>query len=100
MIVAMETRLAGDRSADPVRPCPDVHPPAVRAPTPIAIPAAKRTTSSPAVERWPSSHEYAVLASGAPARSEWPRMGPAIHQGSVDSSELRSELLLYGAGTG
>jgi hypothetical protein len=41
MIVAIETMLAGERSAQPVRPWPEVQPPAVHAPTPITSPAPK-----------------------------------------------------------
>jgi hypothetical protein len=57
MIVIVETMLAGDASADPVSPWPDVQPPAVRAPTPIRRPAPKRTPTSPPSERCASSHE-------------------------------------------
>lgn len=57
MIVIIETMLAGEASAEPVRPWPEVQPPAVRAPTPISRPAPNRTTTSPASERCASSHE-------------------------------------------
>src|SRR5438552_1817716 len=73
--VIVATRLAGDPSDTPVSPCPDVQPPAVRAPTPMARPAStrrptRRTTSdgssSPAGYISDGENVFVVKANNAP----------------------------------
>jgi hypothetical protein len=103
------TMLAREASAEPVRPWPGVQPPAVRARTPISNPAPNnRATSPPSADqqRVPAAQAASLgravneirhtaprtpkrlLASARKPTITGPRIGPAIHQASVESSVL------------